>query len=46
MLGNLIGMQFQASRNWPFGAALSTVLMTFTLIALFIVARRAARQEA
>lgn len=46
MLGNLIGMQFQGSRNWPFGAALSTVLMALTLIALFIVARRAAREEA
>ena len=46
ILGNLIGMQFQGSRNWPFGAALSTVLMAVTLIALFIVARRAARKEA
>lgn len=46
MLGNLIGMQFQGSRNWPFGAALSTVLMTVTLVALIIVARRAAREEA
>jgi spermidine/putrescine transport system permease protein len=46
MLGNLIGMQFQGSRNWPFGAALSTVLMTVTLIALIMVARRAAREEA
>ena len=46
MLGNLIGMQFQGSRNWPFGAALSTILMAVTLIALFIIARRAAREEA
>ena len=46
MLGNLIGMQFQGSRNWPFGAALSTILMAVTLIALFIVARRAAREDA
>lgn len=46
MLGNLIGMQFQGSRNWPFGAALSTILMAVTLVALFIVARRAAREEA
>lgn len=45
MLGNLIGMQFQGSRNWPFGAALSTVLMSMTLIALVLVARRAAREE-
>jgi spermidine/putrescine transport system permease protein len=46
MLGNLIGMQFQGSRNWPFGAALSTILMAVTLVALFIIARRAAREEA
>jgi spermidine/putrescine transport system permease protein len=46
MLGNLIGIQFQGSRNWPFGAALSTVLMAVTLVALFIIARRAAREEA
>lgn len=46
MLGNLIGMQFQGSRNWPFGAALSTVLMTVTLVALILVARRVAREEA
>lgn len=46
MLGNLIGMQFQGSRNWPFGAALATILMAVTLVALFIIARRAAREEA
>ncbi len=45
MLGNLIGMQFQGSRNWPFGAALSTILMAVTLVALFVVARRAAKEE-
>jgi spermidine/putrescine transport system permease protein len=45
MLGNLIGMQFQGSRNWPFGAALSTILMAVTLVALIIIARRAAREE-
>jgi spermidine/putrescine transport system permease protein len=46
MLGNLIGMQFQGSRNWPFGAALSTILMAVTLVALVIIARRATREEA
>lgn len=46
MLGNLIGMQFQGSRNWPFGAALSTILMAVTLVALIIIARRAAREAA
>lgn len=46
MLGNLIGMQFQGSRNWPFGAALSTILMAVTLISLVAIARRAGREEA
>ncbi|MGB3313086.1 MAG: ABC transporter permease [Albidovulum sp.] len=43
MIGNLIGQQFQGSRNWPFGAALSTILLVFTLIALFWSARRSAK---
>ena len=46
MLGNLIALQFQGSRNWPFGAALSTVLMSVTLIALILIARSTAREDA
>ena len=34
MLGNIIQMQFGASRNWPFGAALSVVLLAIMLIAM------------
>ncbi|MDB5551184.1 MAG: transporter permease [Rhizobium sp.] len=34
MLGNIIQMQFGASRNWPFGAALSVVLLVIMLIAM------------
>jgi spermidine/putrescine transport system permease protein len=34
MMGNVIQMQFGASRNWPFGAALSVVLLAAMLIAL------------
>jgi spermidine/putrescine transport system permease protein len=45
MIGNLIGTQFQAARNWPFGAALSMILLTITLIVLLWLARRAARQQ-
>jgi spermidine/putrescine transport system permease protein len=45
MIGNLIGTQFQAARNWPFGAALSMILLTITLIVLLSLARRAARQQ-
>jgi spermidine/putrescine transport system permease protein len=46
MLGNPIGLQFQGSRNSPFGAGLSTILMAVTLIALFAIARRASRGAA
>ncbi|QND46403.1 ABC transporter permease (plasmid) [Rhizobium lusitanum] len=41
MIGNLIVMQFQGSRNWPFGAAVSMILLTVTLVLLLTVARRA-----
>jgi spermidine/putrescine transport system permease protein len=39
MLGSLIQMQFAASRNWPFGAALALLLLAFVLLALLIYAR-------
>jgi spermidine/putrescine transport system permease protein len=47
MVGNLIGAQFQGARNWPFGAALSMILLSITLIVLVWLARRAtlARQK-
>lgn len=45
MIGNLIGLQFQGSRNWPFGAALSMVLLTLTLLVLIWAARRSARGQ-
>lgn len=38
MMGNIIQMQFGASRNWPFGAALSVVLLAAMLIALMAAA--------
>jgi len=34
LIGNLIQQQFGTSRDWPFGAALSLVLMILTLCAL------------
>lgn len=40
MIGNLIQMQFGFSRNWPFGAALSVVLMTVVTPAVVYVIRR------
>jgi spermidine/putrescine transport system permease protein len=39
MLGNLIAMQFQGSRNWPFGSALAMILLTLTLLVLLAYAR-------
>ena len=44
MIGSLIDEQFKGSQgNWPFGAAVSVVLMTLVLIALFLQARAAAK---
>ena len=45
MLGSLIQMQFASSRNWPFGAAMSLVLLSFVLIALLIYVRSPAQKE-
>lgn len=44
MIGSLIDEQFKGSQgNWPFGAAVSVILMTLVLIALFLQARAAAK---
>jgi len=40
MIGNLIGLQFGAARNWPFGAALGLFLLSLVLISLGAYARR------
>jgi spermidine/putrescine transport system permease protein len=45
MIGNTIAMQFQGSRNWPFGAALSVVLMVLVMILLLVMARTARRSS-
>ena len=52
MIANVIAAQFGASRNWPFGAALSVMVLVITLLVLVVfavVSRRAskggARQE-
>lgn len=42
LIGSLIQMQFTSSRNWPFGAALATVV---TVAILLIFAFRARRRE-
>ena len=34
MIGNLIASQFQQGRNWPFGSALSTLLMLMVMLGI------------
>ncbi|HCL3144953.1 TPA: ABC transporter permease [Pseudomonas aeruginosa] len=46
MIGNLVEQQFLAARNWPFGAALSMLIMTSVLLLLIAHTRRSGRQEA
>jgi len=40
LVGNLIQQQFGASRDWPFGAAISMGLMVLTMIGLQIYRRK------
>jgi spermidine/putrescine transport system permease protein len=39
MIGNLIALQFQGSRNWPFGAAIGIILLTVVLLTLILFAK-------
>jgi spermidine/putrescine transport system permease protein len=41
LVGNLIEQQFGASRDWPYGAAISMALMVLTLISLQIYLKKA-----
>ena len=46
MIANVIAAQFGASRNWPFGAALSVLLLVVTLLILVgfaVLTRRASK---
>lgn len=38
LIGNLIAAQFGQSRNWPFGAALSVIILVMLMIALILIA--------
>ena len=42
MIGNLIALQFQGSRNWPFGAAAAVILLSIVLIVLMLFTRKQA----
>ena len=45
LVGNLIQQQFGASRDWPFGAAISMGLMVLTMISLQLYRRRSKEIE-
>ena len=45
MIGNLIAHEFGASRDWPFGAALSFLVMYTTFAILWVRATVAARSK-
>jgi spermidine/putrescine transport system permease protein len=40
LVGNLIQQQFGASRDWPFGSAISMALMVLTMVSLQLYRRR------
>jgi spermidine/putrescine transport system permease protein len=44
MIGNLIQQQFQASENWPFGAALTIAMMAVLLVLMSFYLRASARE--
>ena len=46
MVGNLIQQQFFEANNFPFGAALTTVLMAFLLIFMVFYLRSASKAAA
>ncbi len=46
MIGNLIALQFQGSRNWPFGSAAAVILMTIVLAALLVYVRQQQKTRA
>lgn len=41
MVGNLVEQQFLSARNWPFGSALSMLIMTVVLVVLVVSTGRA-----
>jgi spermidine/putrescine transport system permease protein len=47
MIANVIAAQFGASRNWPFGAALSVMVLVIVMLALVafaVIARRSSKR--
>ena len=46
MIGNLVEQQFLSARNWPFGAALSVMIMVVMFLLILIYLRRIGRAGA
>lgn len=46
MLGSLVQFQFATARNWPFGAAVAMILLTFVVLCLLWYAQAARRAGA
>ena len=46
MLGSLVQFQFASARNWPFGSALSMLLLSAVVIVLIYYARSAKKRAA
>jgi spermidine/putrescine transport system permease protein len=44
MIGNIISNQFLAAHDWPFGAALSSLMMSLMLLATLIYFRSSGRE--
>jgi len=45
MIGNLVEQQFLSARNWPFGSALSVMIMLVMLLLIIFFLRRIGRSE-
>ncbi len=45
MIGNIISNQFLSAHDWPFGSAMSTVMMVVMLLATLIYFRSTSRKE-
>ena len=45
MIGNLVEQQFLSARNWPFGSALSVMIMLVMFLLILIYLRRIGRSE-